>query len=156
MLNVKLTRGEAIKMYEVLAGPMSDFGRANRKFVYALMKNTKVLEGEVKMYNDLKKVFEEQRIELLKKYSVKENDEPLLVQTGPDTWEYKIEPEDRPKFDEEYKELAKEHGVDVLLTDEIELQFYPIDFETVPENVTLLQMQMLDKMLENENGSATP
>ena len=159
MKTIKIARGKAMKIYDVLAGPQGQFGQANRKFVYALMKNIDLLEREVKLFNRQKQDYDQKRIDLLKQFGDKdERGEAILVQNAYDSslFDYQLTPENRALFDVEFKKLTEEYGIEGMLEDEIELEVYPIDYATVPETLTLIQMQMLDPLLENTDGPQQP
>lgn len=160
MKTVILTRAKLLRMYDVLANPQTSFGVAHRKFLYALIKNQQVLETEVKTYNKIRDTLDEQRIDLLKSLcEVDENKEPILVQdtVDPSRWDYKLTPENREKFNVEYQALVDATGANDLLQEELEIEFYPIKFDTVPETLSMLQMQMLEPLLEiEEDGPQLP
>ncbi len=125
------------------------------KFNYAIAKNSDKIKSEVKalqkiieMSKDYKK-FDDERIELVKKYSKKDDLGLPMVSDN----QYILD--NKEEFDVEFELLKDKHKTSVeerekqleeyneILNERIEIDFYKIKLELIPENISTSEMSVL-------------
>lgn len=164
-MNRKITREEAVKLYRDLWDVSKLSGI---KFAYAIARNIKALEpiiAELKrVYTPDKEFIEydETRAKIAKKYAFKnEKGEPKMVKVdGVD--EYDIS--DKDAFDQEYEKLKTENAEVIekrqsqlenykhFMNEQIEIDFYLLREEMIPETITGEQLIKLYPILEDQDA----
>lgn len=134
---------------------------ANIKFSYAVVKNSKLIAGEIEAIREVAKPgpeFEEynrQRLALLAEHAHKdENGNPLLNEQGT-AYKYVDEAavnEALKAFNEENAAVLeqnkqKETEVNALLDEEIELDFHKVGIEHFPNEISPVELESLMVML---------
>jgi hypothetical protein len=116
-----MIRSELFELYNKLQGLRQHSDKP--KFSYAIIKNTKAIESEIKSLNEIINPtegflqFEEERLDMCKIHTTKdENGEPIL--NGD---EYQIE--DMVKFNEDLKPLKEKYN-DTLIERQTQIESY--------------------------------
>jgi hypothetical protein len=137
----------------------------SKRLVYTLVKNTKVLEGEVEAFKkayetdseDYQEFVEKVR-EVYAKYGRK-NDEGQLVDAEGNPGFDLNEEADREKFEKAIKALEKKYGKAIeerkaevakyedFLAEEVEVNLTPINFESLPDDIAPAVMYTLDVLI---------
>lgn len=131
------------------------------KFAYGITKNINKLKPEIealdKALEPTKEFqeFDKKRVELVKKHSrVDENGKPILKEDN----NYDVV--NMGLFEKEFEELKKENQevwdarlaqieeFNKLLDEEINIEFYKIKLENVPENISTAQMSIITELIE--------
>ena len=141
------------------------------KFVYAITKNLKKIKSEIEVLektleptNEFKE-FDKKRIELAEKHSkLDEKGKPILISAGivnnKPAMKYDVVNENL--FAKEFEELKNENKevldardkqmeeFQKLLEEEIPFKIHKIKLKDIPENITKLQMDIINNFIEEE------
>jgi len=154
-----MTKGKLLKLYTTLQ-QLSNV--RNTKFAYFVMKNLKKIEPEVDIIKELRvppkefSEYEKDRIALCRKHAeLTEDNQPKIKPNG----SYEIRNKD--KFDKEIKKLKGRHKNAIeakenkdkelidFLKEDVEIDFYKIKFENLPE-LNARQLIILDELIIEE------
>ena len=150
-----------------LAGLLQGFNLVNNlsgfKFAYGIAKNRKIVEEELKILSEVitpSKEFTEydkQRVELCKKYATKDaKGKPVIVNGAFSGLKQ------NSKFDKEIEELRtkfkvaldkrrkEEEDYNKMLEDEIDVNFHMIEAKSIPDNITVGQMQSIMPVVKDK------
>ncbi|MFW6001835.1 MAG: hypothetical protein ACOCQD_00685 [archaeon] len=155
-----LSRKNIINIYKSLDDISKSNQIKNVQFIYAIIRNKKLLEDEVNSIDgiDLSKIegygeFERERVELCHKYSLKDENNNPTIQEG----RYTIDPRKQDEFIKELRDLEEkyhdavnerkrqEEELEKLLNEEIKISLYPITIEMIPDDV--LTSQQLESVI---------
>jgi len=159
------------ELFNLFNGLQSVSNLSGAKWAYAVAKNMAKLRSEVealqKAYVASEEfvAYENQRLELAQKYSVKEKGKPKTIKVG-GVEEYIIG--DRDRFNQEFKKLQKKHKKAVderkkqvddfneILKEEVEIDLHMIDSDYIPEGITPAQvsaiMLIISEKLDNSSN----
>lgn len=154
-------------LFRILEGIKLCAGLRGAKFSHALSKNKAHLESEIKyLLKGLKPTkeyepYEKKRTELCMKYCKKDkNGNPLIVREA-----YSFDIEDRKKFDielvklneiDEYKDVVNKRDQQTkdyekhLEDDVVNFDFHKLSIESIPNDITVKQMDMIIEMIEEK------
>ncbi len=151
-------------LFELFNSLSSLVGLEGVKFNYGVARNINILKPEVMSLQEALKTSEEfnkfdnERVELAKKYAKKdETGKPVLVTVDKNT-QYVIE--DQKKFDKELEELKETHKVafearekqlkdfEVLLDTENPIKLFKIKLSDVPEAIKTEQLNGIYNLIE--------
>lgn len=154
---------------ELLASTLMRFGqeKVHRKLAYGIVRNKKLLEtciealGAARELPETYKKFDEARLEMCRTYSEKEeNGEPKTKFDPRQGNIFDIPEETKEEFEtkmnelkEEYKEAHEEkekHEEELkeLLEEEVEFDFYLIDIDFFPEEMSPADMEVLMPLIK--------
>ena len=133
----------------------------NTKFAYALIKNLKKIDAEIGILNELKQAnktatleYEKKRIDLCTKHAEKDEMGTPIIENN----NYKIL--DVGTFTKELEDLRNVHSDDFdkqlkgeaeyinLLKEECDIDFYKMKPEDLPDNLTALQLEILEPLID--------
>jgi len=135
------------------------------KFSYAMAKNAVIVEREIVAIKESLKPsdefnkYEEERIELAKKHS--EKDEKGKSKTTLDGKREVFVMEDKIKFDKEFEKLKAKHKevldkrkkqieeYNEFLDTKADIEFFKIKLSEVPEDISVEQMQGIQLLIED-------
>ena len=159
----KLTRREILNLN---AGFRLVANLSGLQFAYTIARNSEQLKSEVRAIQKVAKAeedyvtYDKDRVELVKKYAVKENGTEKIVGEGENAHYVISNQED---FDKELKELQKKHRkaidrrieqekeLDAFLDKEVEVVLFMLKFEDLPQNITPGQLEALSPILAKDD-----
>lgn len=153
-------------LFRILEGIKLCAGLRGAKFSHALSKNKAHLESEIKhLQKGLKPSkeydsYEKKRVELCTKFSKKdEKNNPIIEKDA-----FAID--DQEKFDIEleklrdgYKDLLKKRDQEIedykkhLEDDVVNFNFHKLSIESIPDDITVKQMDMIIEMITEKHGN---
>lgn len=156
---IKMTRKKVFEFCSNLANQFADI--RDTKFAYALQRNIRFMKplekelNEILSPSDKIKEYENKRVELCVRFSQKDKElNPIIIQG-----QYNIEKSVKPAFDKELEKLrfcyqtalaehkVKQDKIQVLLDEEIELDFLGIKQESLPNNLSIVQLEILEPLI---------
>ena len=160
---MKITKDKILSLYSSLGSLGSLQGV---RFAYGIAKNISVLEREVKAIGETIKAtpefskFENERLELVKKYAKKDKDGKLMTIVDDRVEKYVME--DEAKFNKEFESLKKKHPKTLderkkqgeeyneLLKTESEIELFKINLDDVPKDISVAQMGIIKDLIKIE------
>jgi len=140
--------------------------KTTAKGAYAIAKNKKIAEGEVKAIEEAQKnviipdkfkEYDEKRIKLCEELADKDKDgNPVKINNGQ---QFAISPESQEVFNEKLQSLREEYKEAIeekdkvekdfldLLAEEVEVDFHKVKIDDLPDNVTASQIEALDEII---------
>lgn len=129
------------------------FGLKGVKFAYAIAKNIRLIQAEVKLLEEAKsekyKEYDNKRLELAKKHAQKDAQGNSLIINN----SYILE--NQEVFDAELEVLKKKYEAEIkeyedLLDTENELKLHKIKLSDVPVDITTGQMLVIENLVEED------
>ena len=153
-----MNKREVLILGQVLSN--LDINATNIKWQYAVIKNKKLLESEIKLIQSLRKeveqmkVYESERVATCVQHCEKDaNNQPIIEENR-----YKVIDMDAfnkamAELQEKYKEAFEEDGkiqaeFEKLLDEEVNIDLYKVKMEFVPNNLKSFEAEyLIDKMI---------
>lgn len=145
-MKVKATRAKFFNLMALLQ-TQGALGKVHRDFAYAAVKTIRKINEELEVYQSLVKGYDEGRFALAKEYAKKDDKGELVVVNN----EFQFEGDNRALFEAQLAP-AKEQFEGL---DKQEVEVHAVPLHLIPESVSVTEMQLLELMLENNDGQAT-
>lgn len=141
-----MKRGELFELYDKLQGLRSYSD--NKKFSYALIKNIKLIEEEIKIQNDLIKPskrfqdFEQERINICQSHAVRdENNKPILNGNEYQIKDMEIFNSALIPIKEKYNDILIERQAqiekyNIMLDENINIDLVKVGVDDLPDGIT--------------------
>lgn len=147
-MKVKATRAQFFNLMALLQ-TQGALGKVHRDFAYAAVKTIRRITEELEIYQALVKGYDEGRFALAKEYAKKDDKDELVVINN----EFQFEGDNRALFEAELAPAKKQF--EELDKQEIEVDVHVVPYALLPESVSVNEMQLLELMLENQDGQAS-
>jgi hypothetical protein len=162
---MKISREKLIQVVGVLTGLSNE--KTTAKGAYAILKNKKLIESEVKNIEEVQKnlkypdlsVFHTKRIEIASEWATKDEDGKPKTENKEGANIFVFSSENRVKFNEKLMELVQEHKelldehqvVDVdfsnFLKEEIEVSVHEVKVSDLPNGISAAQIELLGEIV---------
>ena len=161
-MKVKVSKDKLVQMWNAL----SEIGKGKTKvkFSYAVARNKSIIEPEIKALTEAQKLvpeyqeYDTERLKMCREMAKKdENGAPKMLGV-----EFDIE--DREAFDKKVEKLQKKHKKVIdeqklridqfneLIKEEIEIDFYTIKAEFLPEDIEANYLELMMDFIDGEPG----
>lgn len=159
---IKMTREKIIELCVGLANSFANI--RNTKFAYALQKNVKIakkVEKELEEYykpSDAIKEYDKKRGDLCIRFSKKDSDlKPIIKDQHYVIDNQKIFDKELTKLQFGYSTALKEDTrqrdvVKKMLSEEVEIEFLGIKQNSLPEDLTIMQLDLLEPIIIEDEG----
>lgn len=158
-----MTKGELIVLVVSLANIKSMKGI---KFNYTIAKNINLLKGEYESImkgneqSEGYKEYDKKRLEILEKYSKKDDNNKSVIVVDRGLANYAIAKEKQTEYKEEIEKLQKEHKKAIderekqvkefqkFLKEDVKVKLFKVKLKEVPEDITTEQMTSIFDIIE--------
>jgi len=158
-----MKKSDLIKFYKLLLELKSN-KTFNIKFVYAIQRNLLAIQPEINLLIEIEKTlvndrvveFENKRLEVAKEYAIKDENGNIVYNQDENSFNIN----NINEFNEKINELSKDYGEDLIehdnkrkeyediLQEEIQINFYKVDFEQLPDfGISAEDLNTLSEMI---------